>query len=196
MSESVFASHRTVASPRMLQAMNFVAVAHDGHYRKKTNIPYISHLYAVMYLLSMVTDDEDILIAGLCHDVLEDVPEKVTPDLLLETFGSRVLAIVQGVTKDDTLSEWQARCDAYLAHLAQAASKESVLVSVADKLHNLMSILADYEVEGEKLWDRFNAGKQKQQWWYRSVLEVAEARLEPNVLLVELRRHVTVFDSL
>lgn len=167
-----------------MRAINTAATAHDGHYRKATHIPYVSHLFGVMTLAKTVTDDEDVLIACLLHDAIEDVPEKYGATQIEADFGPRVLEIVQGVTKIEADS-WQERADAYLKHLEFEASEESVLVSLCDKMHNLMSILADHEAIGEELWTRFNSGKERQQWWYRSILEVASRRLPDTPLLAK-----------
>lgn len=124
-------------SPRLMQAMNTAAVSHRDHVRKGSGIPYIAHLYAVMHLVSQVTEDEDVLIAALLHDTLEDVPDIYPETRMRAEFGGRVTDIVLGLTKDDSLPDWQARADAYLQHLAQHAPDESVLIACADKLHNL-----------------------------------------------------------
>ena len=182
-------------SPRLMRAINTAATVHDGHYRKGTNTPYISHLYGVMNIAAEMTDDEDLLIACLLHDAIEDVPEKYGADRILADFGERVLGIVQGVTKVD-LPGWQERSDAYLAHLKSEASADSVLVSLCDKAHNLQSILADHEELGDELWGRFNSGKERQQWWYRSILEVAAERLPGCPLLTDYAAMVEKLESL
>lgn len=164
-------------SPRLMRAMDTAAHAHRNHRRKGSGVPYISHLFAVMYLAAQVTDDEDVLVACLLHDTLEDVPEEYSEARMRREFGERVTGIILGVTKDDGLADWRERNEAYLFHLAHEAGQESVLVSCADKLHNLKSILADHDVLGEALWDRFNAGKEQQQWWYAAVHEVTSRRL-------------------
>lgn len=96
-----------ILTPRLTQALNVATRVHDGHYRKATDIPYTSHLFGVMYLASkqgLSADvEEDVLIACLLHDTLEDVPEKYTAEQMEADFGPRVLDIVLGVTKDDTL---------------------------------------------------------------------------------------------
>jgi (p)ppGpp synthase/HD superfamily hydrolase len=130
-----------------------------------------------MCIASQATDDEDILIACLLHDVLEDVPEEYPKSEMLADFGERVVAIVEGVTKDGSLPDWQTQQNAYLKHLATDALDESVIVSCSDKIHNLTAILRDYDAIGDELWQRFNAGKERQQWWYRSILEVTSKRL-------------------
>ena len=124
-------------SSRLMAAINTATVAHDGHVRKRTSIPYVSHLFGVMALAADLTDDEDVLVACLLHDAIEDVPEKYGAKQIEADFGPWVLEIVQGVTKAD-LPDWQERADAYLEHLEHEAPKESVLVSLCDKTHNLM----------------------------------------------------------
>lgn len=178
-----------VASPRLIQAINTAAWAHRGHVRKGTDIPYVSHIFGVMHLVSQVTDDEDVLIAALFHDIMEDVPEEYSPQRMAEEFGDRVVELVRGVTKDSSLSSWQDRSDAYLAHLREA-DDGSVLISAADKLHNLLSIHADLDTLGDELWGRFNSGKERQLWWYRSVADLVQERLPGNPLGEELARQV------
>lgn len=173
-------------TPRLMTAINVAARAHDGHKRKATDLPYASHLFGVMTIASSVTDDEDVLIACLLHDTIEDVPEKYDATQMRQDFGQRVLDIVLGVTKQE-LPTWQERSDAYLAHLKKGASDESVLVSLCDKMHNLMSTLAECDEVGEAAWERFNAGKERQQWWYRSMYEVVAKRLPDNLLLPEFQ---------
>ena len=178
-----------VASPRLIQAINTAAWAHRDHVRKGTDIPYVSHVVGVMHLVSQVTDDEDVLIAALFHDILEDVPEEYSPQRMAEEFGDRVVELVRGVTKDSSLSSWQDRSDAYLAHLREA-DDGSVLISAADKLHNLLSIHADLDTLGDELWGRFNSGKERQLWWYRSVADLVQERLPGNPLGEELAGQV------
>ena len=178
-----------VASPRLIKAINTAAWAHRDHVRKGTDIPYVSHVFGVMHLVSQVTDDEDVLIAALFHDILEDVPEEYSAERMGEEFGDRVVELVGGVTKDSSLSSWQDRSDAYLAHLREA-DDGSVLISAADKLHNLLSIHADLDALGDELWGRFNSGKERQLWWYRSVADLVQERLPGNPLGEELARQV------
>lgn len=185
----------TAASPRLIRAINTAARAHDGHTRKGTDIPYVSHVFGVMHLVSTVTDDEDVLIAALFHDILEDVPERYSADQMAAEFGGRVIELVRGVTKDESLTSWQERSDAYIAHLRDAEDG-SVLISAADKLHNLMSILGDHAEIGDELWGRFNSGKERQQWWYRAIYTVAAERLPGNSLVEELGVRVEELERL
>ena len=176
-------------TPRLDQAIRVAAVAHREQTRKSTAVPYIVHPFAVMSIAAKATDDEDVLIACLFHDIIEDVPEMYSRDQMEEEFGSRVVEIVDGVTKDDTIKDWRGRSEAYIAHLRDA-SIESVMVSACDKIHNLLATLTDFETQGEKLWERFNAGKHDQLWWYESIVQVLEDRLGDSILTSELQQLV------
>jgi (p)ppGpp synthase/HD superfamily hydrolase len=166
------------------KALKVAAVAHRKQNRKGSDTPYIIHPFAVMYIASRTTDDEDVLIACLLHDILEDVPKEYSKEQMPADFGERVVSIVEGVTKNSTLKSWKERSDAYLKHLEFQASDESVIVSCADKIHNLMSIIEDYKILGDDLWSRFNSDKQDQLWWYKSVCAVVKRRL-PNLPLIK-----------
>jgi (p)ppGpp synthase/HD superfamily hydrolase len=173
-------------TPRIMKAINTAAFAHRKQKRKGGGIPYIIHPFAVFYIASEVTDDEDTLIACLFHDILEDVPDEFTRLEMTEQFGSRVVDIVEGVTMDDMILDWQKRSEAYLEKLERHAPVESVIVSCADKIHNLMSTLQDLKTEGEDVWKRFGAGADKQLWWYESVLGICQRRIPDHALTREL----------
>lgn len=183
-------------TPRLSTAINKATWAHRHQTRKGSGLPYILHPYSVMCIAGQATSDEDILIACLMHDVIEDVPEEYSAGQMRMDFGDRVLSIVLGVTKNDSLPKWQDRADAYLHHLEYEASDESVIVSCADKIHNLMSILQDYDKIGDKLWNRFNADKERQIWWYRAILEVVDRRLPDLLINQELKKLVARLQNL
>jgi (p)ppGpp synthase/HD superfamily hydrolase len=169
---------------RIDRAIKIAGVAHRNQKRKGSDIPYIIHPFAVMTIASEVTDNEDILIACLLHDTIEDVPEEYSKEQMRKDFGENVVKIVEGVTKDDSLKSWKERSDAYLQHLEEQASDESVLVSSADKIHNLMSMVEDYKNVGNKLYERFNSNKDQQIWFYERVCKIVKKRL-PNLKLIK-----------
>jgi (p)ppGpp synthase/HD superfamily hydrolase len=171
-------------------AIRVAADAHKQQVRKATQTPYIIHPFSVMLLAQQTTNDEDTLIACLFHDILEDVSEYYSETQMQKDFGDRVVEIVKGVTKDDSLSDWKERSDAYLAHLEHEALNESIIVSIADKTHNLLSTLNDHELLGDGVWSKFNAGKDSQLWWYQSVADIADKRMPELSLIPLLREHI------
>jgi GTP pyrophosphokinase len=62
------------------------------------------------------------------------------------------------------------------------------LVSAADKLHNLQTLLRDYRKDGEEVWDRFNANREQQLWFYHSVTDALRATGDHRALVDELDR--------
>src|SRR5665647_836503 len=172
---------------RLDKAIRIAAWAHEQQlqHRKGTDIPYIIHPFGVMLIASNATDDEDVLIACLMHDVLEDVDSSIYDEQAMRAdFGDRMVAMVKDVTKDDSISDWHERSRAYLDHLENEASDEAVIVSTYDKIHNLVSILVDYETHGEGLWTRFSTQSAADQlWWYESILAVATKRAIPAELI-------------
>lgn len=165
---------------RLDKAIRTAAWAHEKqvHHRKGTDTPYIIHPFGVMVLAGNVTDDDDVLIACLLHDVLEDVDSGIYDESTMrQDFGDRVVNIVLDVTKDESIKDWRKRGEAYLDHLEHEASDEAVIVCASDKIHNLMSILADLDVQGDELWEVFTTKSSSDQlWWYESILEVITRR--------------------
>lgn len=167
-------------TPKTLQAITVATRAHDGQHRKGSDIPYISHPYSVMLFAAEMTSDEDTLAAALLHDVLEDSPDVYSEADMRRDFGDTVTNIVLDVTekkRPDEKASWKIRKDEYLAHLAHA-SESALIVSLADKTHNLTTLLEDYEQYGDALWERFNAGKEQQLWFYTSIANTLGERLD------------------
>ncbi|MBC6822410.1 HD domain-containing protein [Corynebacterium sp. MSK151] len=187
-----FASARP--SSRLMRGIATASRAHDGHYRKGSGVPYISHPMSVMLIAASVTNDEDVLLAALFHDILEDVPENYSRAEMEDEFGPRVATIVEGVTKNSSLPSWQERADAYLEQLSRG-SAESIIVAAADKFHNLSQTLEDLDREGHSLWRRFRSTPSQQLWWYTSVRNVIAERLPDLPLLADLGVLIERLDS-
>ena len=174
------------------KAIKIASHAHRNQTRKGSGTPYVSHLFSVMIILSEYTEDEDILVAGLLHDLLEDTDTKDYGVRDIENdFGKKVLAIVQDVSEKknkylDTTDEkdtWKDRKISYLKHLSEA-TEDAVIVSAADKLHNLLATIECIKKEGESAWNVFNSSKEEQLWFYREFGLIIKWRL-PNHPLVE-----------
>lgn len=186
---------------RFEDALAFAAQVHAGDLRKGGGVPYIAHLLAVGALILGDGGDEDQAIAGLLHDTLEDHPDRVSRAELQSRFGARVLRLVEGCT--DTPPEytggpkphWRERKLRYLEHLRHA-QPDLFRVALADKVDNARAAVADYRLLGEALWSRFNAGRQDQLWYYRSLVEVIRLANPPGHLLEQLEQEVTELESL
>jgi myo-inositol-1(or 4)-monophosphatase len=147
------------------EALAFGCRKHAGQMRKGTDIPYFFHCAEVAVILYQNQCSEKVLIAGLLHDTLEDTD--TTPEEIRNLFGEDILKIVAAESEDKSKT-WKERKQATIDHLPQA-SLEAKLVCCADKLSNLRSMAADQITVGDKLWERFKAGKKDIEWYYRGV---------------------------
>ena len=182
-------------STRFENALVFATQLHADQTRKSGNIPYISHLLSVAALVLEDGGNEDEAIAALLHDAIEDQGGLATRELILTLFGPAVTAIVDGCTESATKPKppWRDRKLKYLA-LMRDASDSVLRVSMADKLHNARSILAEWYREGDAVWQKFHGGKDGTLWFYRSLLQIYQ--LSPSSFLApELDRVISQLET-
>jgi (p)ppGpp synthase/HD superfamily hydrolase len=184
----------TQLTERYADAVAYAATAHAAQRRKGPDIPYIAHLLAVSGSVLEAGGDEDLAIAGLLHDVVEDQGGLPRADDVRARFGDRVAGIVLGCS-DSTVEDrtdklpYAERKAAHIAHL-RGASDDVLLVTAADKLHNARAIHTDLLIDGPDMLKRFNGEPQQILAYYRSILEVLESRGVAPVLVVPLRHAV------
>ncbi|MFQ5633178.1 MAG: HD domain-containing protein, partial [bacterium] len=167
-------------SPKLHLALTTTAKAHHQQYRKGTNTPYFTHPVGVAIILDRYGFPESWVLAGLLHDVLEDTD--LTTSFLEKNFGNEVTEIVLGCSEPyHNEKPWFERKKHTIDYLRTAPLSVKV-VSCADKLHNLLTILNDLPELGEQLWQRFRYGKEKQGWYYSSLVESLLANLAQNEL--------------
>jgi (p)ppGpp synthase/HD superfamily hydrolase len=185
----------TTLGPRFERALLFATRKHTGQTRKGTAIPYIAHLLSVAGLVLEAGGDEDLAIAALLHDVVEDCGGVPMLREVRRRFGKRVAHVVDGCTDTDLDPKppWRQRKEDYLKHL-QIADADVRLVSAADKLHNARSVLADYREFGESVWERFQGKRDGTLWYYRSLVDEFRKR-DANPLVNQLERVVNELEA-
>ncbi len=175
---------------RLNKAIEVAAYCHEkqNQHRKGTDLPYIVHPFSVMLISSQVTNNEDILIACLLHDILEDVDTKIySKEIMIKDFGKKVTEIVIDVTKNPKLSDWHEVSNDYINHLNNSACDEAIIVSASDKIHNLRSTISDYKTKGDILWQIFKTKSRDDQiWFYQSIIKVLINRKAPQPLISSL----------
>jgi len=162
---------------RLQRAFRYAANKHEGQTRKQTAVPYLSHLMAVTALVLEAGGDEDMAIAALLHDVVEDCGGMPRLREIQRMFGKRVARIVEGCTDSfvNPRLEWKIRKGDYLKRLTHK-DDETRLVSACDKLHNVRTVISDYRKDGESIWKRFNGGREGTLWYYRALSDEFQRR--------------------
>ena len=175
---------------RFEEALVYAARIHAEQRRKGSDTPYVAHLLGVASLAIEAGADEDQAIAALLHDSVEDQGGADRLADIRSRFGDRVAAIVSDCTDSfvEPKPEWRQRKEAYLDSLDRKPGC-SLLVSLADKIHNAEAIVADVHAHGEPVWSRFTAGKEGTIWYY-SQLAATFARNMPGPGAERLQRVV------
>lgn len=173
------------------QALQFAARAHRQQVRKGTDIPYIVHAVHVSVILLRYGFSEDVVIAGVLHDVVEDCD--IAPPELEALFGAEVARLVEAVSERKRVGgaerSWEERKTEAIASLRNGDSKIAAL-KAADALHNIHSIITDLGLVGAAVWQRFKRGPDQMLWYYCEILAAVRGALGDHPIVVELARAI------
>jgi GTP pyrophosphokinase len=194
---------------RLTSAVDYARHLHIER-RKGTGIPAMAHLFGVASLvigeagLADFPVTEEMVVAALLHDAVEDHGGASRLEDIRQNFGPGVARMVEGLS--DSLAEdpgakdpWEQRKQDYIDRL-RSEPADVRLISVADKLYNARSILEDYRVIGPEVWRRFKRGRDLQIWYFETILEVFKSTGKSRIVdefervVVELKR-ITARDA-
>ncbi len=169
-----------IYTTKIQKAINYAIDIHEikeKQKRKGKDIPYITHPLTVGLILAQAGASESVIAAGILHDVIEDginyaeetgdigatFVNNLNRNVMLEdlgiNFGSDVESAVRDVTEFKGFS-WEVRKKDMLKRI-ETFSHDSLLVKSADIISNMSELLDDYQKDGEKVFDRFNAAKER-----------------------------------
>jgi (p)ppGpp synthase/HD superfamily hydrolase len=173
---------------KILEAIRFATAAHSTQTRKgKKDVPYITHPLAVGVLLANAGAKEDVVVAGILHDTIEDTD--VTFENIEEIFGKDVARMVNDVTEQERSLPWAERKKAALEHVPHM-SHDSIMVKSADLLHNMTDQIIDYELDGDEMFVHFNASKVSQLERYEKLVKSLRKTWGSNPLLAPLEEQL------
>jgi (p)ppGpp synthase/HD superfamily hydrolase len=170
-----------MVNPKIIEAIALAFERHKGAKRKGKDTPYVVHPLEVMNILLEEKGyddriDDDVIIAGVCHDLVEDTSTTVRE--ISKLFGKEAARIVEAESEPEELKKnpdkkatWKKRKESTIGRLSKADFKVKI-VACADKLHNVRDLREDYEYDGEKCWDKFNASKEDIKWYYKAIVDV------------------------
>ena len=157
-------------SKRLDDAIEFATKKHTEQTRKRENTPYILHPLEAAAVAAELTKDEDVLIAAVLHDTVEDTDTSI--DEVREKFGNRVAELVESETenkREDLPPEetWEIRKKESLEHLKNSTDPAVKILWLADKVSNIRTLYRLYQKEGDALWNHFNMKDIKKQAWQK-----------------------------
>lgn len=170
---------------QLYKAYVYAAKAHLGQYRKKTKVPYFTHIITTMNYALELTQNTGVLEAAILHDTIEDT--WVTFEDLKREFGERVARLVETETENKRRNmpasqTWEIRKRETIEHLKNA-SIDAKMIILADKTANLESIVREQHYLGTEIWEKFNQpDKAKQEWYFRAIREQLTLFDDTNVM--------------
>lgn len=186
------------------EATVYATIMHQGKVRKFGSRPYILHPMEVAQILSTLTDDMEVIAAGMLHDVVEDTDG--TLDEIEKRFGERVAALVASESEEkypgeDKKATWRRRKEGSILALRRSRDVGVKMLWLADKLSNMRSLSQTYSEQGDAMWAELNqSDPEAHLWYYRSIAEALELSLNRTGAFKEFVKHVNfiwpgTFDS-
>lgn len=178
------------------RALEFAAIKHQGQFRKNPTkkIPYIAHPAEVGIRLAREGYDDEVVAAGILHDVVEDCGVELKE--LTDMFSPRVANLVDQVSEPSKELSWGTRKAAYRKKL-ETADVEALAISAADHLHNLESLAETY-AEDTSVVKMFKAPMAQKMEHERLCSEIINQRLDNRLakdLAVFLSEHAALANA-
>ncbi len=170
------------------KAVTFSFQAHKGQKREEKDLPYVLHPMAVGIILAKLNSSEEVIIAGLLHDVIEDTDfEK---DDIKEKFGKKVANLVDEVSEKDRDLPYAERKQRAAAKLLEV-SDQAVMVKAADVLSNITDLTIDLFKRGEVAFDIFNTDKNSKIKQIERVIKILKIRIGSEKIIKKLEERFT-----
>ena len=197
------------------QALAFASLVHDGVKRRGTAVPYMTHPVHVARVLEQYHFSEDVILAGLLHDVLEagafgdprlqaqvrdtfsefadaepsEAAFRDAAEAFMANLGHDVLGLVRSVTEGKghgaVERDWRTRKEEQLEHIPKM-SRDQAGLKAADALHNCRSSLRDVRRDGLKTLRRFKGAVENTLWYLRASTDALRGVLAREPLQLEL----------
>ena len=176
------------------EAIIYATVLHQGKVRKIKNSPYILHPLEVAHILSTITDDLEVITAGILHDIVEDTDG--TLEEIETRFGKRVAFLVASESEnkypgEDPADTWKKRKEESIEALMNTQDQGVRMLWLADKLSNMRSLAGMYSEMGDEIWKKMHQGDpQMHKWYYSSIAEALELTLNKTGAFKEYIKHI------
>lgn len=166
-----------IISSKITKSIEFCCELHKNQTRKATSIPFASHPISVGFILLSAGYSEEIIIAGILHDILEDTSG--TEKDIENIFGKRVVDLIKSVTENTSIKSWEDKKNNYLENLKNAEN-DMKAISAADALDNCRSMIRVLK-SGVNIWNAFTVSPQKIINYYERRLSIIKETLQNKI---------------
>lgn len=156
-------------------AIYFATKAHTGQKRKQEDIDMIFHPFTVGMILQRNGCDEDIVAAGILHDVVEDT--QYTFEDIEKIFGKEIRNYVYDASEPDKSLPWKERKEHTIEWIKKAPLGSKLIVA-SDKISNLEEALKNIKKYGQD--DVLARNPEEQKWYYVNVYKSCIENLDKN----------------
>lgn len=151
------------------KALMYAVLAHSGQVRKgKPTEPAIVHPLAVAEILRQYGADDNVIAAAYLHDVPEDTNR--TLEDIKNNFGEDIEHLVDVASELDKTKTWEQRKSEKIEKMRTKSLREKLII-IADKISNIEDLGRIFKEKGCVDFSAFKRGKDKQEWYYRSIYE-------------------------
>ncbi len=176
---------------KMQRAIRFATEVHEVNQKQKRkgkDEAYIAHPLTVGLILSQATNNENVIVAGILHDAVEDChpDHPVTLDEIKKEFGVEVKNLVKVVTEENPDDPYDVRKKVALDHVREMTN-DQILVKSADVIANMTELIHDFEENGESVFERFNTDKLKKLTVQLRMMQALTKRWSENPLAADLQ---------
>jgi (p)ppGpp synthase/HD superfamily hydrolase len=178
---------------KIQKAISIASLAHKEQKRKITGVPYISHPLSAGLILAKTKAPEDVIVAGILHDTIEDT--NLTKEFIQKEFGADVARMVNDVTEQDKNLSWDERKKVACEHI-EHMQQDSLLVKSADVLDNMLDMIASYKKDGAKIFFNFKASSDKQLSRHQKLISELKRAWKDNPLLLEIEKGLAEFTKI
>lgn len=173
------------------EAIHFMVKANKGQKRKNENIDKSFHSMTIYSMLREFTDDEDILISALLHDVINDT--EYGYEDIEEKFGTLVADMVSDLSEDMAITKWLDRKKDYIKRMKSVNNINIINIMLADKLHNLLSNYDNFTKNGNKIWKNTGGSAEENRYIYREIYYIARNKGAYRKLVARYREILIIY---
>ena len=164
------------------KAIRLVVKAFENKKRIKEDINLAVHSITVGYMLKDIGCNEEVVISGFLHDLIEDT--EYSYEYIKENFGEDIANNVLIVSENTLVDDWVERKKEFLKRIEEA-SRDILLIELADKLHNLLFDYELYVEKGKEALATLNTTYEMNKWYYIEMAKIFNDRLDKeNKLLI------------